>query len=202
MTIVVSSCKKDVGILDQPAEPIPVASKGYFPLAVGNYWVYKKYTLDTLGNVLWGISLDTVKVLKDTVINSNIFYKISGSASINGTQSPYYCRDSSNYIIYPNGTKYCLTNFTDTIKVDTMMNEYVRCVMMAHHDSTIIVPAGSFKTNSLERRYYYMNIIPYGGNPQIESTIFGKEIGIIRENFWYSNAKWQMIGELISYKIN
>lgn len=73
---------------------------------------------------------------------------------------------------------------------------------MAHSDSLVTVPVGSFKTNSLENKYYRVNYIPYGGNPMIEYTLYGKEVGVIKQNCWYSNGKWEMIGELISYKIN
>lgn len=120
--LIFSSCRKDVGVLNQNSEPIPtpIVSKGYFPLSVGNYWVYKKFTKDTLGNLLGGISLDTVKVRKDTTINGKIFYEIKGHPVLTGNISVYYCRDSADYIIYPNGYKFSLTNFTDTLKIDTM----------------------------------------------------------------------------------
>ena len=46
--LLISSCKKEemVPCPTPPIETIP----NYMPLAIGNYWVYNNYKIDTLGN--------------------------------------------------------------------------------------------------------------------------------------------------------
>ena len=197
------SCKKDVGIktINIDPTPVPIISKGYFPLAIGNYWVYEKYTTDTSGNMIGGVSIDTMKITGDTTINGYTFYKLFGSASIPSYDRYQFLRDSSGYIVYSEGGKFNPTNFTDTIGIDTTL-QYIAYAMMEHKDSSIITPAGVYKTNALTCKKYFFNSIMSGNNPYVDYTFYASNIGIVKQTWWWGNMLWTETGKLISYKIN
>jgi hypothetical protein len=60
------ACKKDTS---NPVTPVVPIADSYFPVAVGNVWVYDEYTLDSLGYSI----ISSWAPVKDSIINTFTF---------------------------------------------------------------------------------------------------------------------------------
>jgi hypothetical protein len=101
-----------------------INTENYFPMKVGNYWIYvnSEVSSDGVETVLEG--QDSVFIEKDTVINSKLYYKFMTyySKSKNYYQGSLL-RDSSQNILNEKGKLvFSAQNFTDTIEVDRSKN--------------------------------------------------------------------------------
>jgi hypothetical protein len=193
------ACRKDDPITDpiQPLSPKAYSEKvtDYYPLTVGSYWVYHIYQIDT-NMIEKFISTDTVSIVKDTVINNRTFYLKKSRYNYGQLIS-----DSSNYIINQNGVKlFSHTNFTDTIAVNTIPNILTSYSIMSKKGNIVKVPAGTF-TSVLE-----LDIITYSddanyayGSPRTLTTHFAKDVGIVKEGYFYYFQPSRYEKRLISY---
>lgn len=111
------SCEKDV----TNSEVEPIQATEYFPLSVGNYWVYENYKVDSMGTeTIFEQKLDSVIITKDTLINNKVYYKLHAVNYYLGgsldSKSCYY-RDSSGYIIdFKGNIRFSNTNLSDTLQ--------------------------------------------------------------------------------------
>jgi hypothetical protein len=100
LSIVISSaifygCSKD----EEPViPPINYQTTNYYPLEIGNYWVYNTYSIDTLGNETLINQYDSAYVSRDTVISGNTYYIIEGTG-ISKTFVGGIIRNANNSIL-------------------------------------------------------------------------------------------------------
>ena len=94
------SCNKDE---PEPTPAPPVESVlDYYPLEIGNYWVYQRSGCDSTWENCDSLDTDTTRVVKDTIINNHTYFKLEGYTEL-GHKSVAYLRDSSDYIVSSNG---------------------------------------------------------------------------------------------------
>lgn len=90
--IVFLACNKN------ESNPVPKESVlQYYPLEVGNYWVYETFQCDSGIINCEHVSIDTNVVSKDTLVDGFTYYKIEGMKLY--YDEPVYYRDSGNYIV-------------------------------------------------------------------------------------------------------
>jgi len=144
--MLLSSCKKDEEISETPT----INTVDYSHLTVGNYWVYENYILDSLGVATLMDQVDTVTVDRDTIINGQTYFVLTGTRyPTTESQILEILRDSGTYIVSSNGEIiFSSTNFTDTLREDTLMTGLDTIVyttyQMEHIIGDISVPAGLF----------------------------------------------------------
>jgi hypothetical protein len=99
LSLTMLSCKKDKLVPEMP----PVNSYTHVS-TVGSYWVYDWYDVDSTGNETpWVTSWrDTIRIVGDTTINGEVFQHYKGKQWNSPVE--YYHRDSSGYVINPNGS--------------------------------------------------------------------------------------------------
>lgn len=192
------SCTKDKGDILVNA-PVINPLINFFPLTVGNYWVYEIFTIDTNNNeTLTGT--DSVYVSKDTIINENIYYKIIGSLFCSACIS--YRRDSVGYIVDSYGKKwFSWTNFTDTLQIYSIPGYSITFFKMAHKDSSVSLPIGIFNTYDVEKITYFNNPSYSWGNPRYAHNFYAQKIGLIKEREYYDNSPEYIERRLIRYYI-
>jgi hypothetical protein len=93
-----------------PSENTYTASS-YYPLSVGNYWVYDLYEVDTNGVEAF-IDTDSMYIEKDTILRGNRYF-VKRTSRLNGVS---IIRDSSDYLI----NRYGLRLFGPQDKSDTL----------------------------------------------------------------------------------
>ncbi len=98
LSIVFAACKTD----DNNLAPIPEDSVlDYFPLAVGNYWLYQFSSCDSTWENCDSLRVDSNYVSKDTLINGLIYFKLEGKKLVGS--APVFLRDSLDYIVDSDG---------------------------------------------------------------------------------------------------
>ncbi len=174
-----SSCKKDEPNPDP--DPIPQDSVlDYFPLSIGNYWVYERSACDSTWTECEVLSIDTSFVTKDTIINNNNYFKVE-QVTVVGQKSTAYLRDSLNYIVSSLGEiVFSNTDFTTKLSEqyiitgtnDTAFYIYTK---MQEEPYSIQVPAGNF--DCLDRKLSLYSKADDFENERNTHNLFAKAVG-------------------------
>ncbi len=190
----------------------PVAVTDYFPMEIGNYWVYEHYRIDMFGHSTKLPLTDSIVIAADTIINGNTYYVFEGTDFFkkgdNWSILGIY-RDSSNYIINHKGEiKLSLANFSDTLHQAVLeydSKEYAEIIYkMTPANENIAVPAGKFKALNFRGTFIAnKDFIPSGiENPRYLNNYYSKGIGLISKNYFYFTGEHNFEVKLSKYNIN
>jgi hypothetical protein len=190
------SCKKE-----ETTTPIenPQVLFSYLPMKVGNYWVYRHYNIDTIGNIIETAETpitDSVVITGTTIINGNRYFVFEGT---NYPITPGWgvidlLRDSSGYIVNAQGIiKFSKDNFTDTLAFNTTIinNDtiYRLSYKMEDPDTIVTVPAGNFSVLNYRGTVQTKMNIPGIPNPRYINTFYADNVGCILDTYFFlSNA--------------
>jgi len=196
------SCKKDNIDPGTPA-PETIPMNAYFPLSIGNYWVYEFTTRLPDGTVVGTPSIDTLKITGDTLIQSYTYYILeTNKPSLN---TSFMRRDSLGYIIntkgaitlFPSGNEGIFNfhyGFMGAGNTDTLYSYWEEF----QDGYSLATPAGNY-TDCLAQLVKHQAWPNYGGHLGIDTNYYS-EIGIIQRSFSYlSGAK--NIGILLDYHL-
>lgn len=184
----------------------------YFPMEIGNYWVYEHYRVDMFGHSTKLPLTDSIVIVGDTLINGKTFYIFEGTDYFRKGKNWSVLgifRDSSNCIINHEGEiKLSLTNFADTLHQAVLeydSQEYAEIIYkMLPENSNIAVPAGKF--NALNFRGTFIankDFIPSGiENPRYLNNYYSKGIGLVSKNYFYFTGEHNFEVKLTKYRIN
>jgi len=186
--ILLASCKKD----DSSVQNIPVEKNSYFPLKIGNYWIYKHYDIDQLGNETEMDRTDSVLITRDTIIDSKQYFVLEGKDyPYNKNWGILDClRDSSGYIVNEKGQiKFSSGNFSDTLasKVDVMNGDtlYALTYKMERVTNLVTVPAGEFDVlnfkGTVTTPQQYRGI----DNPRFIDNLYAENVGKVLQTYFY-----------------
>jgi hypothetical protein len=193
------ACKSKISNVD------PSINETYFPLNVGNQWVYQNteiYKVDTL-TVEHDKGMDTVVVKKDTTLNGKLYSKLVHTNPFISSVKIELLRDSSGYLVNEKGIVLFSPNFLnhDTIYSYNLSSDSLIFAgwknVMINSNVDIIVPAGNFSTNGYE-------VISYNGrtNNERPRILYAKNVGIVLyEAKYLSTDIVNFRNKLISYKI-
>jgi len=213
------SCKKDTKneLKEDVKQPvIPASYPNYSNLKVGNYWIYERFVIDTLGNATSLAIIDSCYIEKDTVIRNEIYYKLTGPefSSMSNPTIPSqvksgFIRDSLSYLISSHGdilfsSQDFTTVFNSTYSIIPPNDTVYRAVTkMNDKDISITTPSGSYVTSSFQTSYtFYNNYIIYSviRNKNIR---YAENVGMVTQDWgFYSSSPnyWQR--QLIRYHFN
>jgi hypothetical protein len=184
IVLLASSCKK--GEPDTPTPSTPTTD--YMQLKVGNYWVYDRYTVDSLGNETISSASDSNIIVGDTIIRDELFFKkVHNHASLPMT----YLRDSSGYLIYDQGEiLFSDHDFSNILRADTVGSNYFYIeYSMMQSDTSTVVPLGTYdaltyrgKVIPLEPEY------PFGINYLY--YFYADSLGMIKSSYYYGSCPY------------
>ncbi len=204
--ILIAGCKKDGGE-ETPHGTISLTN--YFPLSVGNYWVYENYNIDSLGNETLVDRIDSMYINRDTTVNGYNYYILEGVNFTMGGFVPGIIglfRDSSGYIVDQTGRKRLAKNDF----IDTLFNEE-RFINGIHYfdisdimktvDHYISVGVGIFEAVECERMIVFQEGTPNEGEIRFHHNYYAEDVGlIVGAGSWYSsNAHFE--ARLLRYNI-
>lgn len=200
-----TSCDKEVSnpIID------PVDKPNYFPLDVGNYWVYEHYDIDLLGNETKSGKTDSVIVSGVKVVNGNQYYVLEGTSyPFNGGSWGIVdvLRDSSGYVVNVNGQiKFSADNFTDTLisKIEVINKDtlYILTYRMEKLNNQVVVPAGKFEALNFKGTLITSNPEQGVKNPRYLNNYFAVNVGKVLETYSYLSSPIISEKRLVRYKI-
>lgn len=194
-----ASCEKDD---DTPSCSTPENSYSptLYPLAIGNYWAYEVYDVDTAGNRTKRKYTDFTAINRDTIINGKKYFVLEGKYLGGQWRAYNYVRDSIGYIVSSSGNVlFAQVNFSDSVDVYTYeyggTNWYTISRQLQDSVETIEVPAGKFKALN----YKGSLITVRDSTPRYLDAYYSLNVGLIKETLSYvaSNNKIERV--LVSY---
>jgi hypothetical protein len=203
------SCKKDKEITkDEPVVPTQAKTQNYAKLAVGNYWIYQRFRIDTTGVVTPLNIFDSCYVSSQTTLNGNTYYEMYRP---NSYGTPYsHWRDSAGWVTNSDlRTLFSPTDFAMIFHVgystasstDTIAKAINK---MTGQDSLVNTPSGAFVTsNSQWTHYIYPNWKHFGGAIRRTNTCYAENIGIVLETLYivYTD-QYTYERRLVRYHVN
>ena len=184
------SCKKKDETPEPASSPIiPVTYDNYSNLKTGNYWIYERFNLDSLGGTYTSLNVfDSSYVEKDTLINGSTYYKLMTiNYPDNNQYVASYFRDSLHYIIsYPGKIIFSSLNFTDTFYThhivqqtnDTICYVYSK---MADDNFSVALPAGNFVTKNFKTTYLMWPNYSFNGPERPMHCRYAKNVGLVEQ---------------------
>jgi hypothetical protein len=205
------SCKKDKEKNEEICPIIETTATiyaDYSKLKVGNYWIYQRYELDSLGNETVLNVIDSCYVKSDTLINGNTYFVVC-RPGYNPSNTLFLLRDSLNYIIsfgnYINFSSQDFTSIFDSYYITASASDTVCYVVkkMASGSTIVTVPAGTFTTLDAQETFNMYPNWSFAGAVRKTHTRYAENIGIVSETlpFFSSNPKY-IERRLIRYKVN
>jgi hypothetical protein len=169
----------------------------WFPLEVGNYWVYKNYSIYDDGRV-FDRKTDSMYISSDTLMLGFRFFHLEGDFSVHPidkylTSDNGQIRSASGYVFYecpqlfPSKKLYPLISFDFPGTIKTVLV-----------DSLLRVPAGDYKSFML-----------FEAHSMLEDTIwivtykcyYAKNVGMVKFTARCVDCDFENVSELIRYKI-
>jgi len=189
----------------------------YLPMSVGNYWIYQHFVIDSLGNERSLNLFDSVVIIKDTLINNELYYMFGGRQ--NEPSFPKFLRYSDGYLIRNNGEKiFSTTDFKnilyerdDSVQIkDKYYFIYLLKIKMESIPKLIKTPAGEFSTlnaGGYLTLYYYDDLAELIDSIITDqNTYYAQNVGIVVQTYqYYFDVKYlkrKYEKRLIRYKIN
>lgn len=201
------SCKKD-DTNDNDNQNNPTYDN-YFPLKIGNYWVYQYNKLDTNGNETLLQIIDSNWVDRDTIINNHTYFIIGGSSF--GYTNPdginYMIRDSNGHFVNQYGQiLLSATNFSTKFNLnsiytgtDTLVDLYDQ---MFKTTNLVNVPAGDFNVINKRTTITYRQKVPGVDSIRYSHSYFSKNVGNIYSTILFYSNPTIYEKKLLRYKIN
>lgn len=169
--------------------------ENFMPLAIGNYWVYENYHIDSLKQEKKLDFIDSIGVNRDTVIDGVKFYILSGLREFPGFDKLgdlYILRDSLGYLINELGEiSFSSSNFNDILHTwilqtsnnDTLLK--VTYKMFEYLDSVEIL------NNKYKVLNYQGNVTVYNSSTNdiwyrdYTNKYYASNVGVVYESFFY-----------------
>lgn len=198
------SCKKE-NTEEEPVYP------NYGQLKTGNYWIYQRFDVDTLGHATPRNEYDSCYIEKDTLIQGKTYYKLVKPSQPN---MPFveklYLRDSLHYIVNHHGTiVFSSTDFTGIFTsfyyvhsgTDTI---YQAVSKMSDKDVLVNTPSGTYLTSSLKITFNaWPGVYSLGGSQRTVKRSYAQNIGIVSETLYPSFTVPNYIERrLVRYKVD
>ena len=182
----------------------------YYPLGVGNYWIYQNYLIDTSGLVNELSFMDSVTVVGDTSLSGNIYKHVKSYEITDGVvkrSSSTFLRDSLDYIVDQDGqiilsssdNSYTLYQFAPLSPSGDAFVEIT--YRMKLDEETVSVPAGEFEAISLQGSLRYNGNAPGSEYPRHFGTYYAEGVGKVFERYFYANQADTQERRLLRYQL-
>jgi hypothetical protein len=185
---------------EPPAQNLSIAA--FSNLAVGNYWVYQRYRVDSADNVAQVLSLDSIFITGDSVVNGETY-----SIVHRNTLSPIWTelwRDSAGYVITSDHeVVFCADPLDQLIYTEVEGPVGVELDFTVYSTpESITVAAGTFSTLKMQAE-----ITSIGGFPEMAAwrrprSYWAEDVGRVR---YYEFFAFNPLGnryDLVSYDVS
>ena len=208
LTFALASCFLIACNKEDSSEKISENSS-YYPLSVGNYWIYDHYRIhyDGTENLLTN-NTDSIVIAKDTIINSKKYFVFEGTDCKLGNHAMEVLkimRDSSGYLVNQNGEiHFSSVNFDEDLLVEDYLlpnNDtiYITRYRMEDQPVTLFTPAGTFKVlnfrGTLVDRYHLL--------PRYLNNYHARGVGEVQDDYFYlSDSTVYYERRLVRFHVN
>jgi hypothetical protein len=185
---------------NNPGSADPVISNAYFPMEVGNYWVFSFVNKSPDGSILGNSSIDTLKIISDTIILGERFFIFHTNKPNPDTQ--FMRRDSSGYIIDQNGDIKLLPSSNEALynfHYGFIASDTAYAYWEEFHDGIIT----SFQSNDfscLGRLAKHQTWPEFGSQIRIDSNLYAS-FGPLLRSYSYLSSGVKIYGILEDYHL-
>lgn len=193
---------EEVTPLPQPA-PQNLAIADFSHLAVGNYWVYQRYRVDSADNVMNVLSRDSLFISGDSVVNGETYFVVrrNGFAAI---QTSLW-RDSADFLITDDHeVLFCADPLDELIYTELEAGPAgVRLDYTVYSTpEPITVAAGTFSTYKMQ-----CEITSIGGFPEMADwrrlrSYWSEGVGRVRYYEFFAFDPLGIRYDLVSYDVS
>lgn len=191
---------------DDPAQANTV---DYFPLSIGNSWVYQNVDIDPLGQETVRPEKDSVIISRDTLINDKLYYVFEGTSyPFNGRKWGVIdiVRDSAGYIVNQFGeVEFSLLNFTDTLHLEREMIQdevlFTLSYRMENENASASVPAGVFDVVNYKGTVVSEKEMEGIPNPRYINNLYARGVGKVLKSYFYFHSSVISEKRLLSFTI-
>jgi len=195
LVLVLISCKKENN--DVGTYPSTLKLE-HMPLAVGNYWVYEYYYVDTaLGIDKKLSSRDSIVVTNDTVINGKVYFVRRG-ATYTTVASNFLLkdivRDSSGFLVNEKGViLFAENNFVDTFNTwyfvlganDTVAKIFYNMEMYLGQTLT---PSGNY-LDGLNCKETVIQYVQDSSFTKYNKNLYVKNVGMVLKSYFFAGPQ-------------
>ena len=199
--VIIISCQKN--------DELEVSKSNFTPLKIGNYWIYKNYNVDSIGNETEISTIDSVVITRDTIINSMKFFIFEGTnyPFIRERQIIDILKDSSGYLVNSKGQiLFSENNFIDTlykrVELGGVNDTIFTCTYkMEKPNYSVTVPAGTFDVLNFKGTLFSYVNLQENQNPKYMNTYYADNVGKILITYLYLNSPMIIERRLLRYHI-
>jgi len=200
-SITISSCKKEKAPGNETNEEPAITTNEYFPVSVGSYWVYEFDMHPLNGSVNDYNSIDTLKVIGDTLIDDENYFIFKTDRPAANTI--YYRRINQGEVIAPSGDLVCPPDnsytgiYNDYHAVSGTDTAYYYWEDFTGYETinSSFGSAYSYIQKTVHREYS-----PSSGGLHTSDTMYYSPIGILQRSYsYFSGGKW--VGTLVDYHL-
>ncbi len=191
ITLLIINCKKDS--LQSPPPDITSTITGYFPLSVGNYWIYDIYRINDTTGLEEQLNIgDTVRIIAEEIINNNTYYSFEQKQhwiSFSYEKDTIYLRDSSEYIVNLAGDIiFSSTDFNNILhQIDYSPATFLVEYSVSDTVETRTVPSGTFECLNYKGRV--QNTDPNNDKPdRFMHNCYADNVGLVFQTIFYSSS--------------
>jgi hypothetical protein len=196
--LVISACKKDV--IDCPQTSPTVSKNAHYPLEIGNYWIYEFQTYLPDGTITGTMTLDTLKVVGDTLIEDNSFFVIHTDKPT--PNAVWYLRDNEGSILTKYGSMVLPPSPTEEIfndhhyvlnESDTLFYYYDKFPLKEMFET-------NFGVEECMRQEATHIMFPLADNNEVVDISYFASFGPVQRSYAFISGT-KMIGTLVDYHI-
>lgn len=200
MLVMLTSCKKeDLSVeesvleINETTEDSVYFSEGdFWPMKVGNYWVYENMQIIDGGRLTSIPRIDSIYIEKDTIINGNREFVFSGNQFYERYNDVLFTqRDSLGNLI--RGNIVASMNNSDTLTVVKKSNYETKLAM---EKKSITIPAGTFQVLSAKTITHDLT----NNTTTTDREMFAKGIGRVFMSLSYS-PRVELQLRLLRYRV-
>ena len=190
------ACKKD-----EPAEEQPEAAKPsdyFFPMKVGNYWVYESINSDGTN-----YRQDTLHIDGDSILNGRTYYHFQHQLVPYVISAKGWYADSSGYILSLEGGGPGVDITVEDTLSRLTPNGFDIIERVGNRDTAFTVTAGTFESIEVITDAYYLNEPVTGGgtNPRQAFAYHAKGVGTILNRYFFISQTTTTTTQLKSYNL-
>ena len=207
VSLLICSCEKPDDDNDQ-VTPVPLVYENYSQLKVGNYWIYQRFEVDSLGNGIPTSVYDSCYVEKDTLINNQVYFKVFRPQPASANLSYLYLRDSLHYTVSSSGeivfsSLDFITIFADYYFINVPDTIYRCTTRMADQNLVVSTPAGNLVTSNFKKNYEMFGGMAMNGLNRPINTRYSKDVGMVTETLiFFAFQTTYSERRLVSYHLN
>jgi hypothetical protein len=208
LILVIISCKKETIVIIDPLD-IDNKPSEYFPMEVGNFWVYESYKVSD--NQEEFLRFDTVSIIKDTIVGADKFYFFEKSSASSLISFSEVLGVKNHHIVDENGITFLSSIHNDTLALSQFGGgnlSLLTWINTEYEMPEIRVPLGNFNSNEVEMidkviEVNFSNEPVSPNNPRRFHNYFVKNIGMIwSETAFVSNTDILFVSKLKEYHLN